>query len=322
MSIMKLNDRISLIDLYDLGKPHRTGAYVIAEEELTIVETSASPSLPHLKKGLQQLGYSLKDISYIIVTHIHLDHAGGVGLLLQDCPQAKVVVHPKGARHLINPSRLEAGARAVYREKFDELFHPIVPVPEENIVIKGDQDTLTIGKRCTLQFYDTPGHANHHFSIYDPVSNGMFTGDTAGIFYDVLQQQQGISLYLPSTSPNQFDPERMRKSIQLYKSKQLNYIYYGHFGMTKDVSTALDEVERWLNIFINVASEWFDETKGWEENVQSIYHQLFAYVEEELRTIGVLVEGEWVETLKLDLHVSAMGMVDYFIRNNTKSSTK
>ncbi|HET7616397.1 MAG TPA: MBL fold metallo-hydrolase, partial [Bacillales bacterium] len=211
-----LGNRIHLIDGFDLKTPGRTGTYVLQEEELTLVETGPSPSVPYVLAGLNDLGLDPAEVKYIIVTHIHLDHAGGAGLLLQHCPNAKVVVHPRGNRHLADPSRLVAGARQVYGEQFDELFDPIVPIPEDRLIVKDDGETLKIGAECTLRFYDSPGHAKHHFSIYDPVSNGIFTGDTAGVRYHQTQDQ-GLTFYLPSTSPNQFDPEAMLHSIERFR---------------------------------------------------------------------------------------------------------
>ncbi len=167
-----LGNDMTLIDLYDLSMPERTGAYVLHADELTVVETSASPSVPHLLKGLEDLNLDPKDVKHIIVTHIHLDHAGGVGLFLEHCPNATVYVHPKGKRHLADPAKLIAGAKAVYGDQFDELFDPIVPVPEERLVEKGEGDTLDIGGRV-LTFYDSPGHAKHHLSIHDSLSNGI-----------------------------------------------------------------------------------------------------------------------------------------------------
>ena len=249
---IQLNERIFLIDGFDLGVPERTGTYVIAEEALTIVETGPSPSVKHVKKGLETLGYSLDQVKYIIVTHIHLDHAGGAGLLLKECPNAVVVVHPRGARHMADPSRLVAGARMVYGERFSELFDPVVAIPEDRLLIKDEGDTLEIGPACTLSFLDTPGHAKHHFSIYDPVSNGMFSGDTVGIRYEQLIRD-GIDLFLPSTSPNQFDPAAMRQAIDRMALLDLNCIYYGHFGMTNNPVVALRQVADWLDIFMEEA---------------------------------------------------------------------
>ena len=148
-----IEQRIYLIDGYDMGVPERTGTYVIDEEELTIVETGPSPSVKHVKDGLQSLGFSLDQVKYIIVTHIHLDHAGGVGLLLQDCPNAQVVVHSRGARHLADPERLIAGAKAVYGDKFSKLFDPILHVPEDRLLIKGEGDALKIGSACDIEIF-------------------------------------------------------------------------------------------------------------------------------------------------------------------------
>ncbi len=246
---IQLNDRIHLIDGYDMGVAERTGTYVINEEELTIVETGPSPSVNYVKDGLKSLGFSLDQVKYIIVTHIHLDHAGGVGLLLQDCPNAQVVVHPRGARHLAEPERLIAGAKVVYGDRFSELFDPILPVSENRLLIKGEGGTLKIGPTCTLEFLDTPGHSKHHFSIYDPVSNGLFTGDTVGVRYSQLIRD-GVQLFLPSTSPNQFDPEAMRGAIDRMLEMNLDAIYYGHFGMTNEPDRALRQVAEWLSVFM------------------------------------------------------------------------
>src|SRR5699024_6429975 len=171
---IRLDDRISLIDGFDMDIPSRTGTYVINEKELTLIEVGPSPSVKYIKKGLETLGYSFQDVKYLIVTHVHLDHAGGAGLLLQQCPNAKLIVHPRGARHLIDPQKLAAGARAIYGESFSDIYDPIVPVPEDRVITKTEGDVLQIGPDCVLEFMDTPGHAKHHFTIYDPISNGVF----------------------------------------------------------------------------------------------------------------------------------------------------
>ncbi|MFD1038223.1 MBL fold metallo-hydrolase [Virgibacillus byunsanensis] len=303
----QLDNRIHLIDGFDLTVPERTGTYVIDEAELTIVETGPSPSVKYIKNGLDSLGFSLDQVKYIIVTHIHLDHAGGAGLLIKECPNAVVVVHPKGARHLENPKRLAAGARAVYGDSFSELFDPIIPVPEERLLIKGEGDTLEIGADCTLQFLDTPGHAKHHFSIYDPVSNGMFTGDTVGIRYEQLIRE-GVPLFLPSTSPNQFDPEAMQAAINRMLAMNLDRIYYGHFGMTNKTEGALCQVSQWLEVFVEVGEQVVAERKGYDELSQ----RLLERVKRHLRTLNVPDEHEVYVLINLDMQVSALGIIDYF----------
>ncbi|MBW7651749.1 MBL fold metallo-hydrolase [Anoxybacillus sp. ST4] len=303
---------ISLIDLYDLQTAQRTGAYVFQEEEVTIIETSASPSIPHLIKGLEALSIKLHDVKNIIVTHIHLDHAGGAGVLLQHCPNARVFVHPKGMRHLADPSRLIQGAKAVYGEKFDALFDPIVPIPEDRLIAKEDGETLQIGKDRTLTFMHTPGHANHHFSIYDPKSNGIFTGDTAGVFYPQLLSYY-VELYLPSTSPNQFDPEAMLASIERFKALRPGRIYFGHFGMSQQVQTVWEQLHYWLPIFVQVGNEVVSEqaNQSFTEKTEAVFNRLFEIVRTFLRKQQVPDDADVYQLLQLDLQVCAMGLVDY-----------
>ncbi len=301
-----LGNRIHLIDGFDLGWESRTGTYVIREEMLTLVETSASPSIPYVLQGLADLGIKPEDVRYIIVTHIHLDHSGGAGLLLQHCPNAQVVVHPKGARHLMNPERLIESAKMVYGEQFDSLFAPILPVPEEKVIVMADRETLSIGPACTLQFFDTPGHANHHFSIYDPISNGLFTGDTCGIKYPQTEDA-GFTLYLPTTSPNQFNPDAMLKSMELIKELGIGRIYFGHFGMSTAVETVYEQVRQWLDVFVDTAREAVDAGKGQKE----IAAALFEKIKQALTEKGVPDGHRIYEILQLDLDVCAMGLALY-----------
>ncbi|KAA0965651.1 MBL fold metallo-hydrolase [Sporosarcina sp. ANT_H38] len=305
---IQLNERIYLIDGFDLGVPERTGTYVFDEEELTLVDTGPSPSVKYVKRGLDALGFSLDQVKYIIVTHIHLDHSGGAGLLIQQCPNATVVVHPRGARHLVDPERLIAGAKVVYGERFSELFDPIIAVPKEHLLVKEEGDTLKIGPTCTLKFLDTPGHAKHHFSIYDPVSNGLFTGDTVGIRYEQLIRD-GVDLFLPSTSPNQFEPEAMRRAINRMLGMNLDCIYFGHFGMTNNPNKALLQVSKWLDIFVEEAETVVTEQKGHEVLAQRLLGRVRGYLKE----MEVPDDHEVYGLIKVDMQVSSMGMLDYFM---------
>ena len=303
---VQLNDRMYLIDGFDLGVAERTGIYVIDEEELTIVETGPSPSVKYVKQGLEKLGFSLDEVKYIIVTHIHLDHAGGVGLLLKDCPNATVVVHERGARHLAAPERLIAGAKAVYGDKFQQLFDPIIAVPEERLLIKREGETLSISPNCTLLFLDTPGHANHHFSIYDPVSNGIFTGDTVGIRYEQLISE-GIHLFLPSTSPNQFNPDTMREAMARMQKMDLDFIYFGHFGMTDKPQEVYEQVSHWLAIFMEEGETVFAKSQSHDE----LAERLLIKIREHLRKKGVADDHDVYFLIELDVQVSSMGIIDY-----------
>lgn len=304
---IRLDDRISLIDGFDMDIPSRTGTYVLHEEELTLIEVGPSPSVRYIKRGLEELGYSLAEVKYIIVTHVHLDHAGGAGFLLQHCPNATLIVHPRGGRHLIDPTKLAAGARAIYGDSFSEIYDPIVPVPADRVVEKSEGDTLTIGPECTLEFWDTPGHAKHHFSIYDPVSNGIFTGDTTGVRYELLLKD-GIEFYLPTTSPNHFNPNDMHASIKRVLEKNVERVYFGHFGMTENPKEALEQVSEWLDIYMETAEEVIDEGGDYNE----IARRILGKVKAHLSKFGIPDDHEVYIIINLDIQISALGIMDYF----------
>jgi glyoxylase-like metal-dependent hydrolase (beta-lactamase superfamily II) len=311
---ISLDNGIYLIDLYDLGWPKRTGSYAILDEHPTIIETGPSPSIHYLLDGLKQIGIEREDLQYVIVTHIHLDHAGGAGLLLRECPNAKIIVHPKGASHLINPEKLIRGARAVYGDQFDDLFHPILPVPEEQLLIMKDRETLRIGPNRVLQFFDSPGHANHHLGIFDPLSRGVFTGDTAGIQYPQTVDC-GVPLYLPTTSPNQFNPEAMKQSIENIRRLNPDKIYFGHFGATTDIG-CLDMVETWLDTFVEIGRKCWEQGLG----ISTLSEELLVHIEDSLSQWNVRADHPVFEVLRLDMTVCAMGILDYFQRSSPSTN--
>ncbi len=305
-----LGNRIHLIDGFDLGIPSRTGTYVINEDELTLVETGPSMSVPYILNGLKQLNIDPADIKYIIVTHIHLDHAGGAGLLLKDCPNAKVVVHPKGARHLADPSRLIQGAKAVYGDDFERLFEPILPIPEEKLIIKEDGDTLYLSENCQLTFYHTRGHADHHFSIYDPVSNGIFTGDTVGVRYDQLKE---FEFYLPSTTPNQFRPDEMIASLEkIVNELKVDTIYFGHFGPSNQPMEVYKQIKYWLPKFLETGEKVRDKGNGHEQ----LCEELLTLVQNFIHEKNIPETHHVYEVINVDLQVCSMGIIDYLEKRN------
>lgn len=301
-----------MIDGYDMGMAGKTGIYVIIEDQVTLVETSASPSVPYILEGLRVLGIRPEEIQHIVLTHIHLDHAGGAGLLLTSCPQAKVVVHPKGAKHLINPERLINGARRVYGEQFDKLFDPILPVPEHKIVVKTDGDTLRIGGNRVLQFMDTPGHAYHHLSIYDPLSKGIFTGDTIGIYYHQLAAE-GTPLYLPATSPTQFNPTAMLASLERIQACNVERIYFGHFGMSEDVEEVYNQMRFWLPVYLRTAEQAVAGGGDYTAIRSSLYREIEGY----LLNKQIQPDHPVYMHIKADLAVFAMGLYHYLNSSTT-----
>ncbi|WP_018133589.1 MBL fold metallo-hydrolase [Effusibacillus pohliae] len=307
-----LGSGITIIDLMEGGIQGRTGCYVIQGEKTAIVETGSSLSKPYILAGLEQLDIRPEQVDYIIVTHIHLDHSGGAGSILPHFPRATVVVHPRGARHLVDPSRLIAGARAVYGELLETAFGEILPVPEDRILIREEGDTIDLGGGRVLTFYDTPGHARHHFSIYDPVSEGIFTGDTIGIRY--VKQFTGLEFepIYPSTSPSEFDREAVFASIEKLEKLGAKRIYHGHFGMTEPATLAFERTRKTVAAFVEIARSSFAPGMDWT----ILADQLKQYIKEDMAEQGHPVQD--LTPFDLDQAVNAKGLL-YSLEKEAKN---
>ncbi|MBO9129540.1 MBL fold metallo-hydrolase [Bacillus sp. 165] len=309
----KIGHDMYLIDDFDLGRDKRTGTYVLLDEKVTLIETCASPSVPHILAGLEQLNVQPDDVAYIIVTHVHLDHAGAAGVMMEACKNAKLIVHPRGARHLADPTKLIQGARVVYGDKFDQLFSPVLPVPADRMIIKEDGETLQIGPDRTLTFYDTPGHARHHMSIHDSKSNGIFTGDTIGIYYRELDDLQ-VELYLPSTSPTQFHPGEMKESMRRIEDMRVDAIYFSHFGHTTNVQEVYKQISYWLPQFIQHGENALQQHSDFALAANTLKEELLTLIRSYLTEKGVPADHSVYEILNLDIEVCSMGIVDYLLK--------
>ncbi len=211
------------------------------------VDTGTHFAVPRLLAALDALGVVRSAVDFIIPTHVHLDHAGGVGTLAAALPQAEVVVHPRGARHMVNPQALWDGALAVYGEAaMERSYGTLTPVPAERVRSSAEGLRLTLGGR-ELLFADTPGHAKHHHCVWDATSRGWFTGDTFGISYPEFTTARGRWI-LPTSTPVQFEPERLRESVQRLLALQPACMYLTHFGRVDEVprlaADVLDLLER------------------------------------------------------------------------------
>ncbi|MDD4334653.1 MAG: MBL fold metallo-hydrolase [Desulfotomaculaceae bacterium] len=247
--ITSLGSNIYQIDVYD-QEPERTSCYLILADKVALIETGPTPGTVHIKDALKKIGIPPEKVDYIIVTHIHLDHAGGAGVMAGDLPRAKVCVHPRGARHLIDPARLAAGARAIYGESFDRLFGDVLPIPWERIHTPADGEILDLGGGRVLTFYHTPGHARHHFIIHDPASRGVFSGDALGVRFQALSRLAGSNFTLLSTPPPEFDPAMMIETLDRAAGLDLEYIYFAHYGRAGGVSAILAGLREQVNDFV------------------------------------------------------------------------
>ena len=237
------------IHVIDTGfyRPMFDASYLIVEAgRAAFIDTGTNHSVPRLLGALDAAGLARDAVDYVIATHVHLDHAGGAGLLMQHLPSATLVVHPQGAPHLIDPLRLMNGARAVYGdEEVARSYGELVPVPAARV--QRSEDGMTIGLAGRpLKFLDTPGHARHHHCIWDERSAAFFTGDTFGISYREFDTPAGAWL-MPTTTPVQFEPEPMRRSVQRMLAHAPRWLYPTHYGR---IGGSVDEVQRLADLML------------------------------------------------------------------------
>ena len=220
------------VHVIDTGfmRPRFDASYLIVERGRgAFVDTGTNHALPRLLAALAHVGLDPSAVDWLIATHVHLDHAGGAGLLLRSLPNARLVVHPRGARHLIDPAALVAGATAVYgAAEVTRSYGSIVGVDAERVTTTHDGMTLDLAGR-RLDFIDTPGHARHHHCVWDAASRGWFSGDTFGISYPELDTAQG-AFVLPTTTPVQFEPDALQASIERLLARRPERMYVTHYG--------------------------------------------------------------------------------------------
>jgi glyoxylase-like metal-dependent hydrolase (beta-lactamase superfamily II) len=218
-------------------RPNFDAAYLMVEDgRAAFIDTGTTHSVPRLLAALAATGLAAEAVDWVIVTHVHLDHAGGAGALMQALPHARLLVHPRGERHMVDPSALIAGASAVYgADEVARAYGTVVPIARERVVTSHDGMTVQLAGR-PLTLLDTPGHAKHHHCIWDERSQSFFTGDTFGLSYREFDTARGAWL-LPTTTPVQFDPVALRTSVRRLLSYDPQAMYLTHYGGVQEVAT-------------------------------------------------------------------------------------
>lgn len=230
------SDGISVIDLGFLDTDQVIAAYLIeAGSELVLIETGPSTCLANLEAEIAKVGYTLEDVNRIIVTHIHLDHSGAAGVIARKHPRVRVSVHPVGAAHLVDPSRLERSAARIYGEDMERLWGEIAGVPEDRVDVLIDGEALLVGDR-QMRVAFTPGHASHHVAIFDEQSRTLFSGDTGGV------RMLGSDYVAAPIPPPELDPEAWESSIATMRAFEPVRIAPTHFGVYEDAAGHLDQV--------------------------------------------------------------------------------
>ena len=289
---------------------HRAGlaaCYLIVDDgEAALVETGTALNVPTILQALAECGVAPEQVRYIMPTHVHLDHAGGAGALLARCPQATLVAHPRGARHLVEPSRLIAGAKAVYGEEaFTRMYGEIVPAPAARVSEAADGSRWSLGRR-ELLVRDTPGHARHHFCVWDETSRGWFTGDTYGIAYRELHCG-GRPFLIPTTTPVQFEPAAMLDSIALLMAAEPRYCYLTHFGRIAAGADHAESLRCQVGDYVRLAGDIDVEDAGAQAALAAA---LTDYTVARLRAAGNTLPVTTLHALlALDMDLSAQGLI-------------
>jgi glyoxylase-like metal-dependent hydrolase (beta-lactamase superfamily II) len=247
-------DGITGVDTRMAGKTTITSAYLLHGTEPTLVETGPTTSAETVTAGLDTLGLSAQDLAHIVVTHIHLDHAGGVGTLARHFPRAAVWVHERGAPHLSDPEKLVASATRVYgEERLQRLFGPVEPVPAERLRAITDGDRIPLGDRYLDVVY-TPGHASHHVALVDSRSGALFTGDALGIH---LPDDRVLR---PATPPPDIDVEAGLQSIERIRARARSVLLFSHFGPVSEVDELCDIASARLRTWADIVRDALEET--------------------------------------------------------------
>ena len=264
--------------------------YFICETKGVVVEPGPTATIPSIQEAMKQLG--MKELAYIMPTHIHIDHAGAIGSLAQLFPHAKVVLHPLGAKHAVNPSRLIESTKMAFGDDFEDFYGPILPVSESQVETPSDGETIAIDGR-ELQLIYAPGHAPHHIAIFDRKTRGLFCGEALGL------PKQGAELSpLPAAAPPSFDIEVYLKTMERIRQLRPRILFYSHDGIgrkpEKLIPTAIENTKIFGDIILKALREG--------ETTEAIDYRIRDYISSHL---GINVEG-------MDMGMTVRGFIFYF----------
>lgn len=300
----RLDHGISVVDT-GFVRPRFDASYLIVENgRVAFVDTGPNDAVPRLLAALEAQGLGRDAVDYVIPTHVHLDHAGGTGLLMQSLPNARLVIHPRGARHMIDPTVLMEGVRAVYgKEIADRDYGELVPVPAERVMTTSEGMVIELAGR-PLRFMDTPGHARHHHCIWDEASRGWFTGDTFGIVYPELATPSGPYI-VPATAPVQFDQEALHASVARLLAAKPKFMYLTHYGAVRDAEVLAVQFLAQVDAMADAARS-LAKAPDRHEQLKRAFGEIYI---DELRRCGSTSPEPWLrDILATDIELNAQGL--------------
>lgn len=301
------------IHVIDTGfhRPNFDACFLVVEDGRgAFIDTGTTHSLPRLLAAIEAARLQRRDVEWVIVTHVHLDHAGGAGALMQALPDAKLLAHPRGARHMIEPLALLNSARAVYGAKeVTRAYGEVVPVPAERVVRSHDGMVVELAGR-PLTLIDTPGHARHHHCIWDERTRGFFTGDAFGLSYREFDTAQGPWL-LPTTTPVQFEPELLKQSVRRMLDFHPERLYLTHFGCVEGVPRLGEMMLSQIDEVVAIG----ERLRHAPDRHAALMAALAAMYSRRLAEHGSTVpHAQAMDLLSMDLELNAQGMAIWLDR--------
>jgi len=298
---------VQTIDAHYAGQEGFAAVYMIEDGgEVAFVETNTSHAVPRMLRALEAAGRTPGDVKYVIITHVHLDHAGGASALMKACPDATLLAHPKAAKNIIAPERLVESAKQVYGEaKYDELYGVIEPIAAARVRAVDDDEVFSLGNR-ELHFFETRGHANHHVSIHDRAANGVFTGDTFGIRYP-HHQHNGLFIF-PTTTPTDFDPQAALQSLDRIAGMGADRVFLTHFGEYTEIEAMAAQLRPQIERYEKVVDE--ADASGLEAEALDAFcaEKILAEFRSAFETHGLAGDPGTDPLAKLDVELNGQGV--------------
>lgn len=277
---------------------------VVEGGRAAFIDTGVNDSVPLLIGALEQQGLDVADVDYVILTHVHLDHAGGAGRLMQELPNAQCVVHRYGARHMIDPARLMAGTEAVYGvEETRRLYGKIEPIEEQRVYIPDDGEWLSLNGR-EMQLLNTEGHARHHHVVWDPTSNGVFTGDSFGVSYREFDTENGAIVF-PTSTPVQFDPAEAHRAVDRIMACEPEVVYLTHYSRVGNLERLAQQMHAGIDAYVQMA----EQVESDDDRTGKLRELLFEYYAERLDEHGYDGGRKGIRSvMEIDISLNAQGL--------------
>jgi glyoxylase-like metal-dependent hydrolase (beta-lactamase superfamily II) len=287
---------------------------VVDAGRAAFVDCGTAHSVPAMLAALDELGVDRGDVDWLLLTHVHLDHAGGAGQLMRALPNAKAVVHPRGAPHMVDPKKLIEASIAVYgRELYDRLYGELLPIDSSRVVATTEGQRFALGGR-EFEILHTPGHALHHQTFFDHGSQSVFTGDTLGLSYRVFDVE-GRAFGVPTTSPSQFDPSQLIDSIRRLLARRPKAAFLTHYARIDDLERIGADLIRMIEAHVATALSHESETaETARPAIRATLKELFV---RELRQFGSAANDDTIELwLGGDLDLNTDGLLAWLSRRN------